>query len=246
MNIWIFNQYAIPPDLPGGTRHYDLGRELVQRGHQVTIIATSFHHYMHKETRLKSGERWKVEDIGGVKFVWLRTPPYYRNDWRRVWNMMAFALRAWWIGRKLPEIVPDINKPEVVIGSSPHLLTPLVAYWTARHYRVAFVMEVRDLWPQAPIEMGIVKPTNPFAQALKVLERFLYCHANKIIILGPQMRDHIISSIGNDRNIVYIPNGVDISRFKLEGLCKTDYEFSVLYLGAHSPSNALEVLIFAA
>jgi hypothetical protein len=31
-NIWIFNHYAITPDLPGGTRHYDLGRELVKRG----------------------------------------------------------------------------------------------------------------------------------------------------------------------------------------------------------------------
>jgi len=46
MNIWIFNQTAFTPDMPGGTRHYDLSRELVRQGHRVTIIATSFHHYM--------------------------------------------------------------------------------------------------------------------------------------------------------------------------------------------------------
>lgn len=57
MNIWIFNHYAHPPDLPGGTRHYDLGRELVKRGHEVTIFATSFHHYTHQETHLQSGKR---------------------------------------------------------------------------------------------------------------------------------------------------------------------------------------------
>lgn len=29
-NIWIFNHYAITPDLPGGTRHFDFGKELVK------------------------------------------------------------------------------------------------------------------------------------------------------------------------------------------------------------------------
>ena len=57
MNIWIFNHYALPPDLPGGTRHYDLGRELVRRGHRVTIIASSFHHYLRREVRMVPGGR---------------------------------------------------------------------------------------------------------------------------------------------------------------------------------------------
>lgn len=109
MNIWIFNQYAHPPDLPGGTRHYDLGRELVRRGHQVVIIATSFHHYMHKETRLKPGETWKVEEIDGMKFVWLRTPPYQRNDWRRVRNMVVFMFRASRLGGSCRSLPPALG-----------------------------------------------------------------------------------------------------------------------------------------
>ncbi|MGC9019436.1 MAG: glycosyltransferase, partial [Candidatus Bipolaricaulaceae bacterium] len=171
MNIWIFNHYAIPPDLPGGTRHYDLGRELVKRGHRVVIFATSFHHYLHRETRLRPGERWKVEDVDGLKFVWIRTPPYQRNDWRRVRNMVAFAVRAWQLGHKLPKLAPEIGNPDVVIGSSPHLLTPLAAYWVARHYRVPFVMEVRDLWPQTIIDMGELSARHPITKALQALER---------------------------------------------------------------------------
>ncbi|MBC7344976.1 MAG: glycosyltransferase WbuB, partial [Clostridia bacterium] len=106
MNIWIFNQYAHPPDLPGGTRHYDLGKELVKKEHKVTIIATSFHHYLHRETRLRPGEKWKVEDANGIKFVWIRTPSYQRNDWRRVRNMVVYALRAWRLGRRITKLVP--------------------------------------------------------------------------------------------------------------------------------------------
>ena len=41
-NIWILNHYAISPDMAGGTRHYDLGRELVRRGLKVSIFASGF------------------------------------------------------------------------------------------------------------------------------------------------------------------------------------------------------------
>jgi len=50
-NIWIFNHYAITPDLPGGTRHFDFGKELVKRGYNVTIFASSFHYSLLKETK---------------------------------------------------------------------------------------------------------------------------------------------------------------------------------------------------
>jgi len=55
LNIWIFNRYAITPDLPGDTRHFDIGKELVKHKHQVTIFASNFHYSTHQETRLASG-----------------------------------------------------------------------------------------------------------------------------------------------------------------------------------------------
>jgi len=251
MNVWIFNHYAITPDMPGGTRHYDLGRELVRRGHQVTIFATSFHHYLHREMRLKPGERWKIEDVDGVKFVWLRTPPYQRNDWRRVWNMVVFMLRVWRLGRKLPKLMPEIGRPDVVIGSSFHLLAVLAAYFVAKQYRARFVMEVRDLWPQTIIDMGVLSAQHPIVKVLQVLERFLYRRAERIIILGPQMEEYI-AAFGIEREkIVWIPNGIDISAFdrlSAEPLAKSSNpgSFTCLYLGAHSESNALDIVIRAA
>lgn len=247
MNIWIFNQYAHGPDLPGGTRHYDLGRELVRRGHRVTIFATSFHHYLHRETRLQPGERWKIEDLNGVRFVWIRTPPYWRNDWRRVRNMAIFTLRAWRLGRKLPKLMPEVGKPDVVIGSSPHLLTPLAAYKVARSFRVPFVMEVRDLWPQTIIDMGAFGAKHPITKALQALERFLYYRAKRIITLLPLAHAYI-TALGIPREkIVWIPNGVDLSRFtySLSEKCNTS-GFTVMYMGAHGYANALDVVIRAA
>jgi glycosyltransferase involved in cell wall biosynthesis len=247
VNLWIFNHYALAPDMPGGTRHYDLARELVSRGHRVFIFATSFHHQLHRETRLQPGERWKIENVDGVKFVWIRTPSYQRNDWRRVQNMVVFAFRAWWLGRKLPKLAPEVGKPDVVIGSSPHLLTPLAAYWVAQHYGVPFVMEVRDLWPQTIIDMGELSAHHPITKALQVLERFLYYRAKKIITLLAQA-DKYISACGiPQEKIVWIPNGVDFSRFEgLEPCVASENGLKVIYLGAHGKANALDIVIQAA
>ncbi len=248
MNVWVFNHYACSPDLPGGTRHYDLGRELVKRGHQVIIFASSFHHYLHRETRLQPGERWKVEDVDGLRFVWLRTPPYWRNDWRRVRNMVVFMLRAWHLGRNLPRFAPDIGKPDVVIGSSVHLLAPLAAYGVARGFRVPFIMEVRDLWPQTIVDMGKLGKHHPITKMLQALERFLYHRAAKIITLLPRAHEYISQCGAPLEKIVWIPNGVMLSRYYDEAPPERESGkgFRVMYVGAHGAANALDVIVQAA
>jgi glycosyltransferase involved in cell wall biosynthesis len=247
MNIWIFNHYAHPPDLPGGTRHYDLGQELVRRGHQVTIFASSFHHYLHQETRLRPGEHWKTEDVDGVKFIWIRTPLYRRNDWRRVRNMVTFMLQAWRLGRKLPKLVPEIGRPDVVIGSSVHLLAVLAAHWVAKHHKARFIMEVRDLWPQTIIDMGELSVRNPITKLLKALERFLYRRAERTITLLPKAVEYIAAQGINPEKVVWIPNGVDFAKFQNVKSANRGHEcFKVMYLGAHGRANALDVLLQAA
>jgi len=246
MNIWIFNHYAFPPDVPGGTRHYDFGKELVRRGHKVTIFATSYHHYLHREIRLKPGEKWKIEDINGVKFVWIRTFPYKGNDWRRVVNMVSYMPRAWWLGRSLPKFVPEIEKPDVVIGSSVHLLAVLAAYWIAKHYKAKFIMEVRDLWPQTLVDMGMLSEHHPITKMLQALERFLYRRAERIITLLPKAGEYIAAQGIDAKKVVWIPNGVDLARFQVRSASGDHQGFRVMYLGAHGRANALDVLLKAA
>ncbi|MCL0034154.1 glycosyltransferase family 4 protein [Thermodesulfovibrionales bacterium] len=248
MNIWIFNHYAITPDLPGGTRHFDLSRELVKRGHQVTIFASGFHHHQHREAKLQPKERWRVDNVDGVTFVWLKTFPYQGNDWRRVLNMVSYTLRVWRLGRRLPKLAPELEKPNVVIGSSVHLLAVLAAYRVARHYKAKFIMEVRDLWPQTLIDMGEMSERHPLTKLLQMLEKFLYRRAERIITLLPGAGEYIGSRGINKEKIVWIPNGVDLSRFAgVDTLqkAKAEGKFKVIYLGAHGRANALDVLLKA-
>lgn len=242
MNLWIFNHYAKSPDLPGGSRHYDLGRELVRRGHRVVIFASSFHHLLRRETRLGSGESWRAEDVDGVEFVWLRTFPYQRNDWRRVLGMVIYMLRARRLGRRLPKLALEIERPDVVIGSSVHLLAVLAAYWVAKHHRAKFIMEVRDLWPQTLIDMKRAGPHHPAVWVLGALERFLYRRAGRIVKLLPGAGTYMTAHGAKANRIVYIPNGAAIGS-EPRSVQPASEAFTVMYVGAHGEANALDVLL---
>ena len=185
MNIWIFNHYAITPDMPGGTRHYDLSRELLKEGYNVTIFASSFNYVTRREERLKGGESFRLEWVKGIRYVWLKTFPYLKSDWRRVLNWLSYAVRVIFFSIKIKE------KPDVIIGSSVHLFAPLAAYALSRLKRSKFIFEVRDLWPQTLIDIGSISKNHPLIIFFRFLERFLYRNADKIINLLPNAGDYI-------------------------------------------------------
>lgn len=241
MNIWILNHYASTPDEPT-TRSYDIGKELVKKGHKVTVFASSFSHYKFIEKVLQPSENWKAENCDGVRFIWLKTFPYKGNDWRRVFNMLSYAWRAFRVGRGLKE------KPNVIIGTCVHPLAVLSAYILSIFKKSRFFFEVTDLWPQTLVDTGALSERSPVTWVMRSLERFHYHKAEKIIALFPHADDYIAGlGISKDR-ITWIPNGVDLSRY--DGLRQYDggssSTFTVMYLGGHTLSNALEVVLQAA
>jgi glycosyltransferase involved in cell wall biosynthesis len=161
--------------------------------------------------------------------------------------MLSYMSRAWWLGRKLPQLITEVGKPDAIIGSSVHLLAVLAAYGVAKHHGARFVMEVRDLWPQTIIDMGELSAGSPVTKILQALEQFLYREAERIITLLPRAGEYISAQeIGEDK-IVWIPNGVDLSRFdNIELMGRSHGEFNVMYLGAHGRANALDVPLQAA
>jgi glycosyltransferase involved in cell wall biosynthesis len=245
--LWILNHYAVTPDLPGGTRHFDLARELVRRGWEVTILASAFHHGLRRYVKLAPGERWRVEEVDGVRVVWIRTTAYQENDRRRILSMVDYMFRAWWIGRKLPKRVPAAGRPAVVLGSSVHLLAVVAAWRLARRYRAKFIMEVRDLWPQTLVDMGEMSDSGLVVGALRHLERFLYHKAELIITLPPRAHEYITARGIPKERIIWLPNGVDLSRTPPPtAMPSAGDHFTVLYAGSHGLANGLHILLEAA
>ncbi len=243
----MINQYAITPDLPGGTRHFDFGCELVKRGHEVYIFASDINLALRKHMKLEPGQLWREEEIEGVRFIWVDAALYEKNDWRRAWNMLSFS---WNVRRAAKQVR---SKPDVIIGSSPHPFAALAAGHLAKGCQSRFLLELRDLWPQALIDMGGMSEGGLAATGLRSIEKQLYRDAEKIIILASGSRDYLVNLGVSRDKIVYIPNGVHLRNFKPIGQGRDKQReqfgfngFTVAYTGAHGPANALQTITAAA
>jgi len=253
MRIWILNHYASPPDRPAGTRHYELGRVLASQGHDITIFASSFCHFSRQEERLEPGERIRVEFIDGVRFVWIRTTPYSGNDHRRARNMMSYTLGVVLANRRF-------ERPDVIVGSSVHLAAVAAAFLIGQVRRVPFVFEVRDMWPQALIDMGALREGSAIAKLLTRLERFLYRRARMVITLLPKAAQYIEQCGIPGNKVAYVPNG--IADYGSHNIYPASGDTKALmawirmrreagcliagYVGSHGPVNGIDVLVDAA
>lgn len=246
MRVWIVNQHAYTPELSAGIRHFAFGRELIGRGHQVLLISTSFYHKAHVETRLFGRERFRHEDVHGVPFLWVRTPPYRGNSPARLWNMLIYTWRVW-----SRQGLRDSAPPDVIIGSSPHLFGAFAAERLARRYGVPFLFETRDLWPSRLVESGSLSAAHPLVRVMAWLERYLYRRADHVLSAVPiaptamhRLEAHIAARGGRPRRMTWLPNGVDLSQ-PVEP-AEPGRVMTFMYAGAHSAYAALDHLLDAA
>ncbi|MFC2095138.1 glycosyltransferase family 4 protein [Candidatus Bipolaricaulota bacterium] len=243
-SLWIINHYAVPPTMPGGTRHFELAKQLAERGWDVTLVASSFHHAT-RSSEVFDSKRIQVEEIDGVSFVWIPSRTRYRNNGlARVGNMLEFAWRVWRNGRSC--FGGRSPQPSAIIGSSPHLLTPWAARRLASVLDARFVFEVRDLWPETFVALGRLPEHHIIVRGLRCLERSLYRSANYIVTLLPGASRYIQHRTGSNAQIIWIPNGADLSSHLSEKPSRNKNKLEVVYVGAHGRANVLDDLIQAA
>jgi len=241
MKIWVINQHGTGPEEPA-TRSYDIGKVLVQKGHDVTVFASNYSFYARKSKQSLAFPLWGEDRIDNVKFIWLWSFPYFKNDIRRIFNMFSYALCVAIRGVTLPE------RPDVIMGINPPPSAALAAYFLSVIKKSSFVFEVKDLWPQTLISMGALPRRGVVTTILKSLEKYLYKKAKLIIVLLPYAVNYIRSLEIPAEKVFWIPNGVDYNRVreikKYEG--GNSEEFTIMYVGGHTQSNALDVVLKAA
>ena len=176
-----------------------------------------------------------AEKVDGIKFIWIKTQPYFGNGIGRVKNMLSYTYK---VLRYIPKL--NLEKPDVIIGSSVHLFAVWAAYKLARRYKTPFVMEVRDIWPQTLIDMGISR-WHPFIIFLGLMEKYLYKKADKIISNLPYAYEHIGQFCEREK-FEWISNGVDLENIKYAPRKKTA-KFIISYTGAIGVANNLQLLL---
>ncbi len=241
MHILVVHQAFASFDEPGGTRHYEFARLLVKRGHRVTVIASPVSYI----TGEASAPAEPAAQADGIEI--LRAPVYsahHRSFLHRMVAFFSFMASAFWLGLQVRNV-------DVVWGTSPPIFQGVTAWALARIKGARFLFEVRDLWPQFAVAVGVLK--NPLLiRASEWLERFLYRRADRLVLNSPGFVAHVRARGGRD--VVLVPNGADPAMFdpagdgaafrQANGLGNKEYV--ALYAGAHGMSNDLDVLLDAA
>ncbi|MBN2848992.1 MAG: glycosyltransferase family 4 protein, partial [Coriobacteriia bacterium] len=146
------------------------------------------------------------------------------------------------------------DPPDLVVGSSTPLTVAVAAALTAVRYRIPWIFEVRDLWPDFPIQMGAV-PGRLSQSALYALEHVLYRHAARIVTLSPDMETHVRRYVSLPDKVRTIHYGVDLDEAEtVRGRDRTglfdsfglDDRRVILYAGRFGRANAIPTLLDAA
>jgi glycosyltransferase involved in cell wall biosynthesis len=249
MHILIIHQAFASLDEPGGTRHHEFARLLSTHGHRVTVIASSVSYITGASTPPSPPpipQEMGGDKGGGGKITILRASVYsahHKSFVHRVFAFISFMASSFWLGL-------GVKNVDLVWGTSPPIFQGVTAWALARLKGAKFLFEVRDLWPKFAIAVGVL--TNPILiRATEWLERFLYRHADQVMVNSPGFREHVEAR--GAKRVELIPNGSDPSMFDPadEGASfRTRYlltdEFVVLYAGAHGMSNDLGVVLDAA
>jgi len=233
MKILYIHQYFRTPQEGGPIRSYYLAKGLVDRGFEVEMI-TAY-----------NGTIKTIKHVDGIKVHYL--PIHYDNTLsfkRRVISFLKFMYMS-------VDEAATIKNVDLCYATSTPLTVGMAAIKIKERFNIPYVFEVRDLWPEAPIQMGAIR--NPWLlRYTQDMEQRIYDHAEKIVTLSPGMQAGVALKVRN-KSISLIPNMSDIDFFQpeekipeLESRFHSDGKFVVSYFGAMGKANHLEYLLNAA
>jgi len=252
VKILYVSQY-FPPEMGApAARVAELARHWVRAGHEVAVL-TGFPNHPTGEIAPAYRRHFRravmKEKFFGAEIIrtWLWPLPN-RKAHERILNYGSFCASAALAGT-------FVNRPDVVIATSPQLLVGLSGHWIARWKRVPFVFEVRDLWPESLAAVGMGSKTSLFHRLLSRVSGFLYKHSNRIVVVSPAFEQHLAQHWKVDRQkIAVVENGVETELFcphpseagKIRYQLGARERFVVGYIGTMGIAHALDTLLEAA
>jgi glycosyltransferase involved in cell wall biosynthesis len=231
VKVLIIHQHFKIPQHGGAIRSYYLAKALVEKGVKTVVITAH------------NGSGGKKEWIDGIEVHYL--PVLYDNRFgfnRRVFSFLQFAFKS-------VKCAAGQRDAHLCYAISTPLTTGLAALMIRRWYKIPYIFEVGDLWPDAPIKMGFIR--NRFLhRTLYRIERAIYKRAECIVALSPPIRDVIRKKVSDSKMIHVLPNMADTDFFKaeekrpaLEEKFNVKGKFVVSYIGAMGVANGLHYFL---
>lgn len=241
MKVIYFHQHFSTPKGATGIRSYEMAKSLIAKGHNVTMVCGS---YSGGNTGLcnpfiDGQRRGEVDGIQVIEFELDYSNA--QSFFQRTSTFLKFAYRS----IKLA-LTQDYD---LVFTTTTPLTAALPGIFGRWFRKKPFVFEVRDLWPELPKAMGVIK--NPVVlSALSVLEWLAYKSAHGHIGLSPGIVEGISNTLNRPSQIANIPNGCDLNIFNSSTTWQPDgvedNDFVAVFSGTHGLANGLDQILAAA
>lgn len=247
MKILLINQSFVSPDEPGHTRHFEMAQYLRQHGHELVIVGGDVNYQTGRSTTKRRRVFEKVEEnIDGIQILRAYVyPSLHRSYFWRTVSFFSFMFSSIWTALQVRDV-------DLVMGTTPPIFQAVSAWVVSIVRRRPFLLEVRDLWPEFGVGMGVLK--NPIIIAMtRWLESFLYARATHILVNSPAYRTYMLKKGIPEKKVTFIPYGTDIEMFNpnvdgsaIRRKLGVDDKFVVLYAGALGAANDIYTLLRAA
>jgi glycosyltransferase involved in cell wall biosynthesis len=233
VNVLILHQHFNTPQSGGALRSYFLAKAAVEQKWKVSVITGT------------SERSYQISEMEGISVH--AVPVLYSNYfgfWKRIFSFLQYVRWCMKLSKKFKDV-------EVCYAISTPLTVGLAARWLKWRYKIPYIFEVGDLWPDAPIELDVI--TNPFLKKyLLSMERKIYRESKSVVALSPAIQSAIEKKCPY-KLVHMIPNMADTDFFQpeakspeLEKKFNVQGKLVVSYFGAMGFANGLEYLLQSA
>ncbi len=244
MKIVVICHY-FPPEIGApSARIYEMARHWADLGNEVHVVTCFPNHPTGIIPDEYKGMKYKYETMDGINvhrnYVYA-TPN--KGFVKKTLGHISFMISSVVISMR------KIKNPDVIITSSPTFFSIFSGYWYSLRKKAPFILEIRDLWPAAMIELGVMKE-GFITNILEKMELYFYRKCKRLIMVTKSFKDNVVNR-GIDGDKVYvITNGVDQELFyprEKSKLLIDKYnlkdKFVISYVGAHGISQNLSTIL---
>ncbi len=246
MNVLFLSHYFPPEGNAPAARVYELCRRWAAAGHSVRVVTgvpNVPNGIVYEGYRNRLVQHETMEGIE-ITRVWTYVAPN-RGTARRILNYLSYAVSACIAGLGGP-------RPDVIVATSPQFFCGWAGVVLSRWRRRAFVLEVRDIWPESIVSVGAMRK-GPVTRLLERMERAMYAAARRIVTVGDGYREALIARGVPAEKITVITHGVDREFFhprEPDGALRASLglgrSFVCSYVGTIGMACGLEVVLSAA
>ncbi len=230
MKVLILHQHFKSPHRGGAVRSYYLAKALIDQGHDVKVITGN------------DSDEFQQERMDDITVYSL--PVGYDNSYG--FTQRSFSFLKFVVGTlRRSSLYRDVD---IVYAISVPLTIGIAALWIKRRYKIPYIFEVGDLWPEAPIQMGFVK-ISLLKKFLFWLEKKIYSESLSIVALSSAIKENIERRARN-KVVHLIPNMSDTCFYQpaekiaaLENKFHVKGRFVISYIGAIGLANGLEYFL---